>query len=228
MSLILNIDTATENAQVSLARDGHVLVLRQNNSQKDHAAFLHTAISELVHEAAIALQELDAVAVTAGPGSYTGLRVSMASAKGICYALKKPLICLSTLELLARSALLHLKGRDLASPTLLCPMIDARRMEVFTAIYNTQLATTLSPCTLILDKNSFEEQLSDNEILFFGSGVEKWNKICDHVHASFIAIFLLPEAMSAFSHEYLTGKRFTDLPSAEPANLKAFQTVIRQ
>ena len=225
MSLILNIDTATENAQVSLAKDGHVQVLRQNNSQKDHAAFLHVAISELLHEASIALQALDAVAVTGGPGSYTGLRVSMASAKGICYALKKPLICLSTLELLARSALLHLKERGLAASSLLCPMIDARRMEVFTAIYNTQLVTALSPCTLILDTLSFDEQLSQNDILFFGSGAEKWNKICDHVRASFTTVSPLPEAMSAFSEEYYKGNRFAELASCEPAYLKAFQTV---
>ena len=105
MSLILNIDTASENAHASLAEDGMVLHALHNESQKDHASFLQTAIQQLTMSANIHLKDIDAVAVTAGPGSYTGLRVGMASAKGLCYALKKPLITIGTLEVLTASAL---------------------------------------------------------------------------------------------------------------------------
>ena len=105
MSLILNIDTATENAQISFAKDGIVLQSVSNDLQKDHAAFLQTAIQQLLKTVGISLNNIDAVAIAAGPGSYTGLRVSMASAKGLCYALNKPLIALNTLEVLTIAAL---------------------------------------------------------------------------------------------------------------------------
>ena len=145
MSLILNIDTATEKAHVSLSNDAVILQSLYNESQKDHAGFLQPAILRLVKDAAVSLKNIDAVAVTAGPGSYTGLRVGMASAKGICYALQKPLIALNTLEVMAASALYH-PGIHAANPVdLFCPMIDARRMEVYTALYNRQLETILAP-----------------------------------------------------------------------------------
>ena len=133
MSLILNIDTASEKAHVSFAKNGLIINSLSCESQKEHASFLQTAIQQLTKNTNIFLTDIDAVAVTAGPGSYTGLRVGMASAKGLCYALKKPLITISSLEVLTISAL------DLFQNTgesvLLCPMIDARRMEVFTAVY---------------------------------------------------------------------------------------------
>src|SRR5204863_8813100 len=125
------------------------------------------AILQLTNITGLKLSGLDAIAVTAGPGSYTGLRVGMASAKGLCYALDKPLILLSTLEVLTVSAL-ELFPSTVES-VLLCPMIDARRMEVFTAIYQHDLASYLSPRALILDETSFENELFSNKILFFGS-----------------------------------------------------------
>jgi len=135
MSLILNIDTASENAHVSLAKDGQVLHTLSNDSQKEHASFLQAAIEQLIKNAAVSFKEVDAVAVTAGPGSYTGLRVGFASAKGLCYALKKPFITIGTLEVLTVSALqLYPPAAD--ENILCCPMMDARRMEVFTAIYH--------------------------------------------------------------------------------------------
>ena len=166
MSLILNIDTASENAHVSIARDGQVLHILSSESQKEHASFLQTAIQELVKITGIHLKEIDAVAVTAGPGSYTGLRVGFASAKGLCYALKKPLITIGTLEVLMVSALqLYPPGPD--ENILFCPMIDARRMEVFTAIYQQDLNVYIRPCAMILDEFSFEKDLAKSKILFF-------------------------------------------------------------
>ncbi|HQW93579.1 MAG TPA: tRNA (adenosine(37)-N6)-threonylcarbamoyltransferase complex dimerization subunit type 1 TsaB, partial [Ferruginibacter sp.] len=150
MSLILNIDTSSEKAHVSFAKDGSLLALLSSESQKEHASFLQSAIQQLCKTASIHLPEIDAVAVTAGPGSYTGLRVGMASAKGLSYALKKPFITMGTLDILARSAIDFFPEQ--AEPVLFCPMLDARRMEVFTAIYQKDLKTILEPGALILDE----------------------------------------------------------------------------
>src|SRR5579872_6938935 len=124
MALILNIDTATEEAGISLAADGEVMAMAVNPQQRDHAAWLHSAVEKMMHDAGTRITDLQAVAVTAGPGSYTGLRVGMAAAKGFCYALNIPLITENTLKVMAMAA------RDqTVSEGLLCPMIDARRME---------------------------------------------------------------------------------------------------
>jgi tRNA threonylcarbamoyladenosine biosynthesis protein TsaB len=184
MGLILNIDTATQTAQVSFAKDGKVLQSLTNELQKDHASFLQTAIQQLAKNISIALADVDAIAVTAGPGSYTGIRVGMASAKGLCYALSKPLIAINTLKVLTVAAQQELNN---APEILFCPMIDARRMEVFTAIYNNTLAEILPPCAIILEERSFLPQLQNNKIVFFGSGAAKWQTLCSHSNASFAA-----------------------------------------
>lgn len=174
MSLILNIDTSGELAQVSFSKDGKVLHYLSNESQKDHASFLQSGILQLTKISGMALGDIDAVAVTAGPGSYTGLRVGMASAKGLCYALKKPLIALNTLEVLTASAILLFAAEKM--PDRYCPMIDARRMEVFTAIYDKDLNPYVSPRPLILNEMSFEKDLSGNKILFLEAALPNGKK----------------------------------------------------
>ena len=229
MSLILNIDTASENAHVSLAKDGQVLYSLASDVQKEHAAFLQTAIQELIKTAGVHLKDVDAVAVTAGPGSYTGLRVGLASAKGLCYALKIPLITIGTLEVLTVSALqLYPPAAD--ENILFCPMMDARRMEIFTAIYHKNLQQYLQPCALILDEFSFEKDLLKSKIMFFGSGSEKWEKICPDnyrdTNAVFKTVSLLPESLGKSSNMLFSEKKFTDLAYSEPFYLKEFQVVI--
>lgn len=226
MSYILNIDTASEKAQVSLANDGLLLYKLTNESQKEHASFLQSAILELTKITGTKLSGIDAVAVTAGPGSYTGLRVGMASAKGLCYALKKPMITISTLDVLTISALLLFP--DTPTSVLYCPMIDARRMEVFTAIFNRQLTIFKVPSAVILDEFSFAKELSDNEILFFGSGSSKWKLICKHSNALFENVSMLPEAMSDCTYKLFLQNHFTNLAYSEPLYLKEFQTVIKK
>jgi tRNA threonylcarbamoyladenosine biosynthesis protein TsaB len=223
MSLILNIDTASEKAHVSFTNDGLVLHSLYSDSQKEHASFLQTAILQLSKISGIKLSELDAIAVTGGPGSYTGLRVGMASAKGLCYALNKPFIIMSTLEILTVSALQLFPATD--KSVLLCPMIDARRMEVFTAIYKNDLTPFLPPCAMILDETSFENDLSGNKLLFFGSGSKKWRSICKQDNAVFENVILMPEAMSQYSNKLYCQKQFSDLPYSEPLYLKDFQIV---
>lgn len=225
MALILNIDTASENAHVSLAKDGQVLHALISESQKEHASFLQAAIQQLIKITGIKLKEIDAVAVTAGPGSYTGLRVGFASAKGLCYALKKPFITIGTLEVLTVSAL-HLYPPTADENILFCPMMDARRMEVFTAVYQQDLSVCLQPCAMILEEFSFEKELSKSKILFFGSGSEKWKQICKHPNALFKSVSILPESFSKSSNVLFSEKKFTDLAYSEPFYLKEFQTVI--
>lgn len=223
MSLILNIDTATETAQVSFAKDGVVIQSLQNTSQKDHASFLQTAVQQLAKNTAIALPEIDAVAVTAGPGSYTGLRVGMSGAKGLCYALNKPLIALNTLQVLTVAAL---QQAPLNGATLYCPMIDARRMEVFTALFTNTLTSALQSCAMILHQGSFAEELAQNTILFFGSGAAKWQAVCTHSNASFAVVSNLEHAMASLSYTHFTQQQFADLAYSEPFYLKEFQDKI--
>jgi tRNA threonylcarbamoyladenosine biosynthesis protein TsaB len=222
MSLILNIDTATETAHISFAKDGQVLQSLNNTLQKDHAAFVQTAIQQLLSTAAFTLKDINAVAVTSGPGSYTGLRVGMASAKGFCYALNKPLILINMLEILATSA----QQKNNHSDLLFCPMIDARRMEVFTAIYDCSLNTKMEPCALILQESSFLNYLKNNKILFSGSGSAKWKAICSHANALFSDIYDLAPAMANLSFNYLLQVRFSNLAYAEPNYLKEFKDYI--
>jgi tRNA threonylcarbamoyladenosine biosynthesis protein TsaB len=225
MSIILNIDTASENAHVSFAKDGQVLHSLISELQKEHAGFLQAAIQQLIRSTGIQLQQLDAVAVTAGPGSYTGLRVGFASAKGLCYALKKPFVTIGTLEVLTASAL-QVYAPMTDEHILFCPLIDARRMEVFTAIYGKDSSVHMQPCAKILNEFSFEEPLSKSKILFFGSGAEKWSKICNNPNALYKSVQILPESFSKASNTLFLEKKFTNLAYSEPFYLKEFQTVI--
>lgn len=223
MSYIINIDTATETAFVHLAKDGVLLHVLENASQKDHGAFVQTAIAQLLQTAGISFADISAVAVTAGPGSYTGLRVGMASAKGLSYALNKPLITISTLELWAAAAI---KQSNPADNKLFCPMIDARRMEVFTAVYNKQLNPVMAPAALVLNNLSYQELLDQQPVVFTGNGAAKWQKICSHPNAAFVTATEIPAAMAVLSGQALTNKQFADLAYTEPFYLKEFQNNI--
>ena len=222
MAMILNIDTATDHASVCISNDGNLLAIRESNSQKEHASFLHVAIKSLLEEVGLAPSALDAVAITAGPGSYTGLRVSMAAAKGLCYALKKPLIAVNTLEVMARAArdlLLNQPG----SPALLCPMIDARRMEVFTALYDFDLNVFLKPCSLVLEKDTFDVWLS-KPIYFFGN-VSGKAKLFESANSNIIDIQLSAIDLGKISFDLFNKRTFSNMAYLEPEYLKEFYTV---
>lgn len=220
MALILNIDTAVEVASVCLAKDGDVLSVSNNEKQKDHAAWLHVAIKEIFEKNKLGMGSIDAVAITEGPGSYTGLRIGMATAKGICYALNKPLITLNTLRVMASAA----KG---TTTDMLCPMIDARRMEVFTAIYTKELQTVKEPIAITLDEKSFDAELMDNSICFFGNGSNKFLKIKEHSNASFAEIKFDASEMVSLVEEKFSKNQFSDLAYAEPLYLKEFYTPVK-
>jgi tRNA threonylcarbamoyladenosine biosynthesis protein TsaB len=222
MSLILNIDTATENGHISIAKDGVIIGAISNQVQKDHASFVQVGIEQLQQQGKFILSNIDAVAVTEGPGSYTGLRVGLSSAKGICYALQKPIILVNTLQVLVASAIEVLQKNNAVLPTLFCPMIDARRMEVFTGIYDEFYTEVLPPCALILDDKCYEFFLNDQPILFVGSGVTKWKNICTHPNASFSPTDILPSALSKLSCSFFKQHKFADLAYCNPFYIKEF------
>lgn len=236
MSLILNIDTAIETASICLAEKGTVIHLLENTNQNEHAAWIHLAIKKLMQETGYGLQDIEAVAISAGPGSYTGLRVGMSTAKGLCYALNIPLITISTLKIMAWSASQLIKTGESGNyqterfnqSTLLCPMIDARRMEVFTAVYNKNLAELLSPQAFILNYSSFTELLDKNIIIFFGNGSIKLQNLVSHPNAYFTAITCDATHMVQLSYEYFIDKIFADLAYAEPYYIKGFFTSARK
>ncbi len=223
MSIILNIDTSTTQASVSLAENGSLLFLSQNAGQNEHASFLQPAIEKILKDAHLSLAELDAIAVVNGPGSYTGLRVAMASAKGLCYVAKKPLITIGTLPLMAKAAMNKLQEYP-PGLTRLCPMIDARRMEVFTAIYNLSLKEILPAQAMILTAESFVDVLLQERILFFGSGAPKWQAITSNANALFAGSFHTGPAMATLSFQLFKQQQFTDLAYSEPLYLKEFYT----
>jgi tRNA threonylcarbamoyladenosine biosynthesis protein TsaB len=219
MSYILNIDSSTETASVSIAKDGIIILSLSNSNQKEHASFLHAAIEKLTIESGISLVSTDAIAVTIGPGSYTGLRVGLAAAKGLSYALKKPLITLSTLEAMAQQAIMM---QDFPEKYIYCPMIDARRMEVFTALYNADMQELMPASALVIDEHSFGFALSEKPVLFFGSGMQKWKNITQHKHAFFEELSDISSAISSLSLEKFLQQSFADIALSAPLYVKEF------
>jgi len=215
VSWILNIDTAVQTASVCLAKDGKKLAVKINRSQTDHASWLQPAVAALLQENDLAIKNIDAFAVTAGPGSYTGLRVGMATAKGFCYALSKPLIFINTLQMMAVSALME-------PESLLCPMIDARRMEVFTAVFDHSLNNIVEPHNLILSENSFIELLEKNNVAFFGNGSDKFRGIVSHENAIFKYLETTAEQMVSLSYRSFLNNEFANLAYCEPLYGKEF------
>jgi tRNA threonylcarbamoyladenosine biosynthesis protein TsaB len=219
--MILQIETATTVCSVALAKDGEVLAFKQMDQRNIHAEVITVYIDELLKSTDTHYKDIDTIAVSCGPGSYTGLRIGISTAKGLCYALEKPLIAIETLEAMAYGAITE---SELASgDTLLCPMIDARRMEVYTAIFNTK-GERIQPTTAeIIDENSFAELLAYNKILFFGDGAEKCRETLISPNALFLegftnsATYLTKKAAEKFA-----SKDFEDVAYFEPFYLKDF------
>lgn len=219
MSYILHINTALDNASVSLARNEHVISERLSNSQKEHASFLQVAIAEITTMAGIPLQNLSAVAVINGPGSYTGLRVGMSGAKGICFALSIPLITVNTLEWMTAAC------KEEAD--LFCPMIDARRMEVFTAMYDHEKIEVAPPTAMILEPESFITDLRAKKINFFGNGAEKFSALINHPNARFKPVFPGTKELAEIAWNRYQERTFADLAYAEPLYVKEFYTPVK-
>lgn len=222
MSFILNIDTSLETASVSIAKDGNILSFQTNAIQKDHATFLHVAIAELLAKENLKPSQLDAIGVTLGPGSYTGLRVGLSAAKGLCYALNKPLISVGTLEMMTKDVLMNI---DNGTNILFCPMIDARRMEVFCAMYDSDLKEIEEPHAKVLTPQSFAKKYDEKMIIFFGSGMEKWKEITINNNAFFTTNKFLLKALSILTYEKFSIQNFGNLFSSIPQYSKFFYTL---
>jgi tRNA threonylcarbamoyladenosine biosynthesis protein TsaB len=229
--MILNIDTATEQASVCLSQDGNVIRTLLNDSQKDHAAWIQVAINTLLQKEGYTMQQIQAVAVTQGPGSYTGLRVGMASAKGICFALQIPLIIINTLQVMAFGAINQWRSlaENMKLPLCFCPMIDARRMEVFTAVYNEALEEIISPKAMILDELSFQAELHDRSLICFGNGSFKWKNVSRYPNVLFIDEKIdIAKSLAKLASSLYLAKNFANLAYAEPVYLKEFYTYIKK
>lgn len=224
MAIILSIDTSLEEARVAITKNGNALSVKKNGTQYDHASWIHTAISSMSVEAGVSLSALDAIAVTSGPGSYTGLRVGMATAKGLCYALKKPLLTENTLKLTAYRARKLYNGKTGEAPIVYCPMIDARRMEVFTATFDEQLQQLTAPAALILHESAFVAELAQGVAVFCGNGAEKWKNICNHINAVYIDAVHEIEDLAEIAAEKFKNGVFSELAYTEPDYFKNVYT----
>ena len=221
---ILNIHTATETAIVNLSAGGNALSTLINYESKKHAAFLHIAINNLLQKEGISSKELKAVGVSSGPGSYTGIRVGLAAAKGLCYALNIPLIAYNSLELMAYTSLIETGNKD----ALYCPMIDARRMEVYTAVYDYNRNEIVPPSALILTENSFEEILSEKKICFSGDGSRKFKNLTKNRNSIFTEAEISTDSLAKISFEKFEKKEFENIFYSEPLYIKDFVTPGKQ
>jgi tRNA threonylcarbamoyladenosine biosynthesis protein TsaB len=220
LNMILQIETATTVCSVALANRGQVIAFKEIDQRNIHAEVITVFIDEILKNAGVKYNELDAVAVSSGPGSYTGLRIGVSTAKGLCYALDKPLIAVETLEAMAGGIIA--KGVD--KDVLLCPMIDARRMEVYTALFDAA-GNRVQPTTAeIIDRNSFATQLENNKILFFGDGAPKCRETLDgNANAIFIDNFANSAVhLTVKAYQKFQAGQFEDVAYYEPYYLKDF------
>jgi len=219
MGLILNLETSTKACSVSLAKDGVLLSLQEASEEKfSHAEKLHLFIEKAIREADIQLKDLDAIAVGMGPGSYTGLRIGVSSAKGLAYGLDKPLIAISSLQTLAAAGVLE-------QPDLkyFCPMLDARRMEVFTAVYDQSLQIVEPIEAIVLESDFRSKQLEEDKVVFLGDGSEKLKSIVTNENAVYVDIkYPSSKEMIEFSHQKFMKSEFEDSAYFEPFYLKDF------
>jgi len=227
MALILNLETASPVCSVSLSHNGQVTGLRQSAEDKSHATRLSLFIQELLEESGITADDLDGISLSMGPGSYTGLRIGASIAKGLAYASGKPLIGIPTLQALANGFLNShrsaLPEPELVNPVLLCPMLDARRMEVYSALYDLHLNEIRPVEALVLDPESFAHLLNDHTICYFGTGSAKAGEIIKHPHAQFFpGIDLSAAFQSDLAESLFSRNEFLDTAYFEPHYLKEF------
>ena len=218
MALVLHLDTALQQANIGIAADGKLIENIQNEDQYSHASFVQPAIQRVLQQTKINIEDIAAFGITSGPGSYTGLRVAMSSAKGLCFVLGKPLLSVSTLEVMTMAAIEKFPGFD-----YYCPMIDARRNEVFTALYTPMLKVKMAAQPVILDSSSFEQELSKASILFFGSGSLKCKSLIRYYNNAFFELVeyggmhIAKCLFNSFKNSV-----FDDLAYSEPLYLKDF------
>lgn len=216
MAYILNIETSTTNCSVCLSFEGETLVLKEDyDNNYSHAERLHVYIDEVLKQADIKSSQLDAIAVSKGPGSYTGLRIGVSAAKGLCFALGKPLIAISTLEALTH----QVKTKE----GIIIPMLDARRLEVYSAVFDNGYNRLRETQAQVLNEDSFKSYLEESKVTFIGNGVSKTKELINHKNAIFID-GKLPSAneMSQLAYGKYKKNDIEDVAYFEPYYLKDF------
>ncbi len=220
MSCILNIETATEVCSVAVSKDKEIIFLREEEKGPSHAVLLGQFVNEAIEYLRSVNIQPNAVAVSCGPGSYTGLRIGVSEAKGLCFGLDIPVISLNTLKIMAYGVRKNSNPED---GVLLCPMIDARRMEVYDVLYNNELQEIKSVSADIIEEGSFDKYLNENKILFFGNGADKCKAVLSHPNAVFLDN-IHPHAsyMADLADEAYRNTSFVDVAYFEPFYLKEF------
>lgn len=222
MSAIIHIETATEICSCALSSDGNVLLNRENRKGQSHASSLGVFVEEIMQFVRDNGMKLDAVSVSSGPGSYTGLRIGVSEAKGLSYGLEIPLIAIPTHKIMAWM----MKG-EVEPGTLLCPMIDARRMEVYATVFNTDLDIVRPTSADIIDRESYVDLLEKQKIVFFGSGAEKCRDTILHPNALFVSnVKPGASAMVALAEKAFAAGDFVDTAYFEPFYLKEFVATV--
>ena len=227
VALILNIETATSMCSVALAKEGEVLSIRESNEDKSHAKMLTVFADEVMKDQGLNFNELDAVAVSQGPGSYTGLRIGVSTAKGICFGANLPLLAIGTLTVMCNQVI---RTADPQTSSVLenknatiCPMIDARRMEIYYALYNNQGMEKTKPEAVVVESGTFSSLMEQGQVIFAGSGMNKCKDLLNHPNAVFVD-HILPSAasMAQLSHIAFQNNAVVNLAYFEPFYLKDF------
>jgi tRNA threonylcarbamoyladenosine biosynthesis protein TsaB len=216
LSIILNIETTTKNCSVSIAENGVIIAVKElNNGNYSHAEVLHPFIVDVLKEAKLTSDKIDAVAVSKGPGSYTGLRIGVSAAKGLCFAFDKPLLAIDTL-----TSLSHVISVD---GGIIIPMLDARRMEVYSAVFNENHQLIREIKAEIINENSFAEYLNESKVYFLGDGAHKCKEIISHENAVFIDDkFPSAKEMAILSYTKYQKSDIENVAYFEPFYLKDF------
>lgn len=224
MAWILHIETSAKNCSVALSRDGNLLFDKVDTAGSSHSVQLGLFVDEALKVVEGEGQSLDAVAVSSGPGSYTGLRIGVSLAKGVCYALGIPLISIPTLDLLADEVI---RTRSLPEDARICPLVDARRMEVYTAVYDAKGAVLQPVSAVIVDETTFAEELKSHRIWFVGDGAEKCRAIIGSENAEFDGQTVpLASSMLALAEKRYLEQQFEDVAYFEPFYLKDFVATV--
>ena len=221
-ALILLIETSTSVCSIALAQTDTLLAYKELPEPRMHSALLAPLIQELLQEQDLRISDCDAIAVSEGPGSYTGLRVGVSTAKGLCFGSGKPLIAVSSLQVMAQNALDHLKGQTLPPDSLIIPLMDARRMEVYTATYLANgLQEICPPQPKIIDQTSFREACYQNKnLIFTGDAVEKCRPFLQRTQAQFLPLAPTADGLRTAAFQALRENNFASLAYFEPCYLK--------
>lgn len=223
MACILNIETSTNVCSAALAIDGNVAWEQTSYEGHSHATLLGVYVEEALREMHSKGHKLDAVAVSSGPGSYTGLRIGVSLAKGLCFGFGIPLLSIPTLKLLAYTAI----QTEPIDGALYCPMIDARRMEVYAALFDGQLQPVRGAQADIVTEETYADTLASHPVCFFGDGAEKCKAVITSLHARFLdGIYPLASHMAPLAEKAYAAKQFEDVAYFEPFYLKEFQATI--